>query len=182
MQQTGNLVFLINAQTKGDAMAAYRTALQEIAPEIPLVLFATLREQMDAALGSQRAITALSNVFGALALFLSGIGLYGMLASSVTQRTSEIGIRMALGAQRSTVIRMILSDALRLVTIGMLLGAVALVFAVGYVKHMLYGVTAFDPLTLALACATLTVIAVIAAFVPSMRAASVDPTRALRGD
>ena len=87
---------------------------------------------------------------------------------------------MALGAQRSTVIRMILSDALRLVTIGMLLGAVALVFAVGYVKHMLYGVTAFDPLTLALACATLTVIAVIAAFVPSMRAASVDPTRALR--
>ena len=73
----GNLVFLIRARTKADAITAYRTALQEIAPTVPLVLFATLREQMDAALGSQRAITLLSNVFGLLALFLSAIGIYG---------------------------------------------------------------------------------------------------------
>ena len=107
--RAGNLVFLIRARTKADAIAAYRTALLENAPTVPLVLFATLREQMDAALGSQRAITMLSNVFGLLALFLSAIGIYGMLSSNVSQRTTEIGIRVALGAQRGAVIRMILA-------------------------------------------------------------------------
>ena len=180
--RVGNMVFLINSPTKGDAIAAYRTALQEIAPTVPLVLFVTLREQMDAALGSQRAITVLSNFFGALALFLSAIGLYGMLSSSIAQRTAEIGVRMALGAQRSVVMRMILLDALRLVSGGIFIGALALIFAVGSVKHMLYGVSAFDPLTLVMTCALLTIVALVAAFVPSIRAASVDPTRALRAD
>lgn len=113
---------------------------------------------MDAALGSQRAITPLSEAFGLLALFLSAIGLYGMLASSVAQRTGEIGVRVALGAQRVTVIWMILADALRLVGAGIVAGAVTLVIAVGYVKHMLYGVSAFDPTTLIVVSAALALV------------------------
>jgi hypothetical protein len=180
--QAGNLVFLIHARTKADAIAAYRTALLEIAPAVPLVLFATLREQMDALLGSQRAITMLSNVFGLLALFLSAIGLYGMLASSVAQRTGEIGVRVALGAQRGAVIRMILADALRLVGAGILAGAMMLGIVVGYVKHMLYRISAFDPATLIAVSAVLTFVSLVAAFIPAVRAASVDPIRALRAE
>ena len=163
-------------------MTAYREALQDVAPTIPIVLFATLREQMDAALGSQRAITTLGNFFAALALFLSAIGLYGMLSSSVAQRTSEIGVRMALGARRGAVIRMILSDALRLLSLGILAGAVALLFAVQYVKQFLYGISAFDPVTLLATTALLTVVALVAAFLPAIRAASVDPMSALRAE
>ncbi len=177
-----NLVFLINAPTKAVAIAAYRDALREHAPTIPLVLFATLQEQMDAALGSERAITSLSTFFGIVALFLSAIGLYGMLSSSVTQRTGEIGIRVALGAPRGAVLRMVLSDALRLVAVGLLLGAVALSVAVRSVTHMLYGVSAFDPLTLMATAALLTIVALLAGLIPALRAASVDPMSAMRAE
>jgi predicted permease len=177
-----NLVFLLNAPTKAQAMAGYRDALRELAPSVPLVLFATLREQMDASLGSQRAVTLLSTFFGVVALFLSAIGLYGMLSSSVTQRTGEIGVRVALGASRGTVLRMILADGLRLVGLGLLLGAGVLFFAVRSVSHMLYGVSAFDPLTLAAAAAMLTGVALVAGLLPALRAASVDPMQAMRDE
>jgi predicted permease len=180
MARAGNLVFLINAPSKAKAIAGYRAALQEIAPTIPLVLFATLREQMDAALGSQRAITMLSTFFGIVALFLSAIGLYGMLSSSVTQRTGEIGVRVALGASRGSVIRLILMDAARLVAIGVVLGGVALIFTVRSVEHMLYGVSAFDPVTMVAAVVLLTGVAMTAAWLPARRAASVDPLQAMR--
>lgn len=177
-----NLVFLIHSRTKADAITAYRTALREIAPTIPLVLFATLREQMDASLGSQRAITLLSNVFGVVALSLSAIGLYGMLSSSITQRTAEIGVRVALGARRGTVIRMVLFDALRLAAWGMLAGAVVLGFALGYVQHLLYGISPLDPATLAGVSAALLLVVLLAALIPAARAASIDPIRALRAE
>jgi predicted permease len=176
----GNLVFLINSVTKAQAIAAYRTALAEIAPTIPLVIFATLREQMDAALGSQAVITTLCNFFGGLALFLSALGLYGVLSSSVAQRTAEIGVRIALGARRSVVLRMVLSDALRLFGVGMLGGVLALAVMMRFVRNLLYGVSAFDPLTLVATGAVLTIVAVIAGIIPALRAASIDPIRALR--
>src|SRR5207247_8908250 len=106
-----NLVFLMNGPTKAGVIAAYRGALRELAPTIPLVLFATLREQMDASLGSQRAITPLSTFFAAVALLLSAIGLYGMLSSSVTHRTGRIGTRAALGASRGAIVLMVLAAA-----------------------------------------------------------------------
>ena len=114
----GNLVFLLNSRTKAGAISAYREALREIAPRVPLVLFATLREQMNAALGGQRAITMLSVFFGIVALLLSALGLYGMLASSVSQRRAEIGVRTALGATRAGILRMIVAEALKLAAIG----------------------------------------------------------------
>jgi putative ABC transport system permease protein len=178
----GNLVFLMNSGTRTQAVAGYRKALSEIAPSIPLVIFATLRDQMDAALGSQRLITASSNLFAGLALFLSAIGLYGLLASSVEQRGGEIGVRMALGAQRGMVLRMILKEALGLVAVGVLLGAVALFFAVRFIQNMLFGVSAFDPASLALTMLLLAIVALAAALPPALRAASVDPMVALRAE
>jgi len=177
-----NLVFLMNGPTKAGVIAAYRGALREIAPAIPLVLFATLREQMDASLGSQRAITLLSTFFGGVALLLSAIGLYGMLSSSVTQRTGEIGIRAALGASRTVILRMILSDALRIAALGVLLGTIACFFTARSIEHMLYGVSGFDLTTVAATGALLTVVVVAASLWPARRAASVDPVRAIRAD
>jgi len=178
----GNLVFLINSASKAESVAAYRKALREIAPTIPLVLFATLQEQMDAALGSQSLITAISNFFGGLALLLSAIGLYGLLATSVVERTGEIGVRIALGARRRSVLWMILLDALRLVGVGMLLGCVILFLSVRFARDMLYGVSAFDPLTWIAAASVLIGVALVAASVPALRAASVDPVQALRAE
>jgi ABC-type antimicrobial peptide transport system permease subunit len=178
----GNLVFLLNGPTKAEVIAAYSDALKEIAPTIPLVLFATLREQMDAALGSQRAITFMSTFFAGIALLLSAIGLYGMLSSSVTQRTGEIGIRAALGASRGVILRMVVGDALRAVAIGGGLGTVALFFAGPPIRHMLYGVSLFDPTTVAATAALLAVVVLTASFWPARRAASVDPMRAMRAE
>jgi predicted permease len=178
----GNLVFLMNGPTKAGVIAGYRDALREIAPTIPLVLFATLREQMDAALGSQRAFTLLSTFFACVALLLSAIGLYGMLSSSVTQRTGEIGIRAALGASRGDILRMVLADALGPVAIGVGLGTVALFLAAGPIRHLLYGVSAFDLTTVAVTAALLTLVVLAASFWPARRAASVDPIQAMRAD
>ena len=176
----GNLVFLLNAPTKAVAVQGYREALREILPTTPLVLFATLREQLNALLGSQRAITMLSTFFGVVALLLSAIGLYGMLSANVSQRTGEIGIRMALGASRGTILKMVFSDAFRLVAIGAALGSIGLFFTTGAIEHMLYGVSAFDPATIAIACALLALVVIVASFTPARRAASVDPMQAMR--
>jgi hypothetical protein len=143
----GNLVFLMNAPTKAQAIAAYRAAKSALSPATSFVVFVTLREQMEAALGSQRALSLMSGFFAALALLLSGLGLYGMLSSSVAQRTGEIGVRMALGAKRGGVLRMILSEALVLLAAGLVPGAIGLVIAAGSSK-MLTG-SAFDPIRLA---------------------------------
>lgn len=180
INDAGNLVFLMNSGTKAQAVAGYRRALSELASSVPIVSFATLREQMDAALGSQRLITTLTDVFAGLALFLSALGLYGLLSSSVVQRTGEIGVRVALGAPRGKVVRMILWDAFGLVGAGILLGAIAVVFAVRFIQNMLFGISAFDPITLAGTLALLILIALVAAALPALRAASVDPIIALR--
>jgi ABC-type antimicrobial peptide transport system permease subunit len=105
-----------------------------------------------------------------------------MLASSVAQRTGEIGVRVALGAQRGMVLRLILQDALRLVGVGILAGTAALAVAVGYVKQMLYGVSAFDPTTFLVVVAVLAGVSLAAALIPAVRAASLDPIRALRAE
>ena len=148
-------------------------AKTELSPATPYVLFVTLREQMEAALGSPRALSLMSNFFAALALFLSGC---------VAQRTGEIGVRMALGAKRGRVLRMILLEALALVAAGLVLGAIVLNVSTGFVKEMLYGVSALDPVRLGATVIVLTLVAVAAGLLPALRAASTDPIRALRAE
>ena len=137
---------------------------------------------MDAALGSQRALTLMSNFFAGLALFLSGLGLYGLLSSSVAQRTGEIGVRMALGAKRGQVLGMVLAEALGLLAVGLVLGGVLLAAAAQFLDGVLYGVSAHDPLLLAAITGVLGVTAVAAGLIPALRAASIDPMRAVRAD
>jgi hypothetical protein len=182
IDRLGNLVFLMNTPKKSQAVDAFRTTIEEIAPTIPLVLFVTLREQMDAALGSQELITLLANFFGLLALLLSALGLYGLLSAGLAQRTSEIGVRVALGASRGSVLRMILGEAIILLVWGLALGGLTLVFTARFVVTMLYGVTVHDPLTLTAVIATLTVVTIAAAAIPAFRAASINPIDALRSE
>src|ERR1700688_2587113 len=178
----GNLVFLIHSRTKAQAVAAFRKTLGEVAPTVPLVIFVTLREQMDAALGSQELITLLANFFGVLVLLLSALGLYGLLSAGLAQRTSELGVRMALGATRGMVLRMVLREAFGLLILGLLLGTIALLFTTRFILAMLYGVSAYDPSTLAGVAGTLVMVTVLAAMVPALRAATTDPIEALRAD
>jgi len=182
IDELGNLVFLMNTRTKAQAIAAFRITISEIAPTIPLVIFVTLREQMDAALGSQELITLLANFFGLLVFLLSALGLYGLLSASVTQRRSEIGLRMAMGATPGSVLWMILKDALRLLMWGMLLGGAGLFFATRFVRAMLHGVSAYDPLTLVSVAGALVIVAILAALMPALRAATLDPFETLKAE
>jgi putative ABC transport system permease protein len=118
--------------------------------------------------------------FGILALTLTAIGIYGVVAYSVAQRTREVGIRMALGAQKKDVLKMILAQGLALVAWGTALGLVACYWLSRLVSSQLYGVSAYDPATLASVVVVLVVVALLAAYIPARRATKVDPLVALR--
>jgi len=179
-EMNGNFVFLMRSDSEATVIAAYRKALAEIAPTTPLLRFATLEQQMDDSLGAQRLITLMSQLFGGLALLLSALGLYGLLASSVAQRTGEIGVRIALGAQRGAILRMILYEALRFLAAGILLGSLALLLIARLIQGLMYGVSVFDPTTLIVTVGLLGSVVLVAATIPALRAASVDPIQALR--
>jgi ABC-type antimicrobial peptide transport system permease subunit len=120
--------------------------------------------------------------FAVLALLLSVIGLYGVIAYSVSQRTREIGVRMALGAQRGSVYRLILKEAGWLIAFGIVAGLVCSVGATRLMRNLLFGVQVWDVSTLAVVAATLAVCALLASYIPARRAASVDPVEALRAE
>ncbi|MBE7157189.1 MAG: ABC transporter permease [Rhodospirillales bacterium] len=178
----GGLVFLINSDRKLSAIDGFRRALRELAPNVPLVIFVTLREQMDAALGSEELLTLLSSFFGAVSLLLSALGLYGLLASSVLQRTAEIGVRLALGGTPGSILSMVLKEAIIILCWGLGGGAVVLVLVSQFVRAMLHGVRAWDVPTLGTVVCILGCVALLAAMIPAWRASRVNPTVALRHD
>jgi putative ABC transport system permease protein len=142
----------------------------------------TLEKRTEDILASERMIALLASGFGALALVLAAVGLYGILSYAVTRRTPEIGVRMALGAKRPDVLRLIFSEVLRVVVIGIAV-AIPVVFACGkLVAGMLFGVSVTDPVSFLAAASTLGAVAAIAGFVPARRASRVDPMVALRCD
>ena len=159
---------------------ALRQVVQSVDRDLPIIDFRTQREQINATMQIERAFAALTAGFGVLALALACVGIYGIMAYSVAQRTNEIGIRLALGAQPGQVRRMILRESTWLTIVGILAGAGSALWLTRLVKSMLYGVAPNDPVTLAAGVALLLGVAVAAAWIPARRAASVQPMEALR--
>jgi ABC-type antimicrobial peptide transport system permease subunit len=153
---------------------------------MPMFDVHTLEEEMGAALVQQRLIALLSSLFGGLALLLACVGLYGLLAFALVQRTSELGIRMALGARRGDVVWMVVREAWLLVAIGIAVGVPAALavgrLAASQISGLLFGLEATDPLTIVAAALALATVATFAAYLPARRASRVDPMIALRAE
>lgn len=160
--------------------AAIRSVVRDSAPNLPPPILDTMTQRLADSLSSDHMITQLSGAFGVLAIILVCIGLYGIMAYAVSGRTNEIGIRMALGAQRKHVLWMILRESLLLVCIGVIIG-VPVIFAAGkWIASLLFSVKPADPLTLALASLLMFVVGFLACYIPARRAMKVDPMVALR--
>lgn len=159
-----------------------RRALTEVDPNLPLISFAKYDEKIDLDFGQQELIAKLTMLFGVLALTLAGVGLYGITAYTVEQRTNEIGIRMALGANRHSVLTMVLRGAFLQVLIGFAIGIPVAIAAGRAITDQLYGVKPYDPLMLTLATLLLGLAAFLASVIPASRAASINPMVALRCD
>jgi predicted permease len=172
------------ATAPGAALAQVRQAVQDIDPNLPLFDIHTLTEEMGAVLIRDRLIATLSTVFSGLALILACVGLYGLLAFSVVQRRAEMGIRMALGANRGDVIWTVMRDALLLVGAGVIVGLPAALIlgrvASNRISGLLFGLQSTDPFTIVLATMVLALIAAGAGYVPARKASRVDPMVALR--
>jgi predicted permease len=176
-------LFNFEVRYSGDAapvIQAVRRAVAEVNPNILINGIGTLTEQVEDSTSNLRLIARLSAFFGLLAAFLVCIGIYGLLSYAVARRTSEIGVRMALGARRSTVLWLILREILVLVAIGIAIGAPIALAGNRLVVRLLYGLSPADPVSLSAAIAMLIVIALIAGYLPARRASLIEPTTALR--
>jgi putative ABC transport system permease protein len=141
----------------------------------------TLEDVVATSVASRRFSTALLAAFAALALVLAGVGTYGVISYGVSQRTYEIGVRMALGAERRAVLRQVMSEGMRLCAVGVLVGLLGSVAVARAIRALLVGVPAVDVPTLASVCAMLVAVAALASIIPARRAMGVSPTEALRG-
>lgn len=172
-------------RTDGDPAAlqtAMRSALASIDESVALTLFATMDSAVGSSLIFQRITAWITGAFAGVALLLSAVGLYSVIAYAVTQRTSEIGLRMALGAQRDEVIGLILRRGLRLVALGLLLGLGVAVGVGRLMASLLYEVQTLDPLIYGGVAALFTVVATLACLLPALRASRIDPLVALRAE
>jgi predicted permease len=174
------LVLVVRSDTTMAAVTAAMTrAITEVSPAIA-IQYQTVRTQVQHSLLRERLMATLSGFFGGLAVLIATIGLYGVMSYMVARRRMEIGVRMALGADRGAVVRMIVREAAALLAVGLLLGAVLAVFAARTAETFLYGLKPGDPLTIALAIAGLAAVTMLASWVPARRASRLAPTAALR--
>ncbi|HEY2460210.1 MAG TPA: ABC transporter permease [Candidatus Acidoferrum sp.] len=175
-------IMLVTGQSPAVLEPQLTRMLSELDPNLTINSIRTMRQQVELSFDQERAVASLAGLFGIVALVLAAIGLYGVTAYTVAQRTNEIGIRMALGAGRPRVIQLVLSGAFRRVLIGLLLGLPLAVGAGRLISAQLYGVSSWDPAALAVATVALAICSFFAAIIPAMRAASISPVRALRVD
>lgn len=179
------LLATLVVRTGGNPMALadpIRETIRNVDPNQPIRSIAPLTEVLGESIAQERFFTLLFALFGGLALVLASVGVYGVLAYSVSQRTQEIGVRMALGAQALDVLRMTAAAGLKLVAMGMVAGAVAALMLTQVLASQLYDVGPSDPLTFAVAMAFLGTVALLATYIPALRATRVSPMIALRQD
>jgi predicted permease len=175
----------IQVRTVGDPAAVATTIYRELAGvdrRLAIVGMIQARDRVDASIVAETMIAKLSAAFGLLALALAGVGLYGLIAYMTTQRTGEIGIRMALGAERRDVRRLVLRDTARLVALGAAIGIPAALSGAPLLSSQLYQVGPSDPAALSLSIAALSFVALVAGYLPARRATKIDPANALRAE
>jgi predicted permease len=180
-QIDGNANFAVRlAAADGGVLEAIRAAVREVDPALPVLNLRTQDEQIDRLHAQERLFARLSGLFGLLALALASVGLYGLMSYAVLRRTAEIGVRMALGARRAHVLRMILRESLGLVCAGLVIGLIAASAASRLVSAMLFGLSVTDPVTYGAAASVLAAVALLASLLPAYRASRVDPMTAFR--
>ena len=175
-------LFLRTRGPARDLVADLRPLLQTAVPDLPYVQARSLEEVLEPRYEASRLGATLFGLYAAVALLLAGLGLYSVLAYAVRGRTHELGIRLALGAAPRSLVQMVVRDGVRLTAIGAALGIGGALAAGRALASQLYGVPAWDPLTIGLATLTVLAAAVGASLVPARRAAAVDPVTALRSD
>jgi len=173
-------IMLVTNVSSGALEPLLTRTLAELDPNLTITSIRTMQQQVELRFDQQRAVASLAGLFGAVALALAAIGLYGVTAYTVAQRTNEIGIRMALGADRPKVIQLVLRGAFKRVLIGLLLGLPLAIGAGRLISAQLYGVSFWDPLALTVAAGALAICSFFAAMIPANRAASISPMNALR--
>jgi predicted permease len=180
---TNAMAFVVSTSGPPEMLAkAAREAVRAVAPQQPVYQIATMDDVISASLASRRLLLTLLGAFAALALALSVAGVYGVMTYSVSQRTREIGIRMALGARAGDVTAMVLLDAARTTAAGVAAGLLVAALLVGALRAMLYGVGAHDPLTFVAAPVIIAVVGLLAGAIPALRAARIDPLGAMRAE
>jgi ABC-type antimicrobial peptide transport system permease subunit len=171
---------VIRADSVSSAMTASTTRAITDVNQAIAIQYQTMRDQIDQSLTRERLMATLSGFFGGLALFIATIGLYGVMSYMVGRRRTEIGVRMALGADAGTVVRMIVREAGVLLVAGLAVGAALSFYAARTAASFLYELKPGDPLTMLMAMATLAVVTLLAGWIPARRAARLPPTVALR--
>jgi putative ABC transport system permease protein len=156
--------------------------IRQLDPNRPIDHIQSLEEIRDESIAPQRLNATLIGMFAALALAIATVGVAGVLAFSVSQRTNELGIRMALGAERGTILRMILGEGAAMALVGLAIGGIAAVPLSGLLNGLLFGIEPADPLTIAGAALLLVAVALVAAWLPARRATTIDPISALRAE
>jgi predicted permease len=182
MDNPGLMNFVIEARSFTDAQSAYRKTLRDIAPGSPESEVTLITQKMDDSTSLERMLASLSGFFAGLALLLSGVGLYGLFSRSITQRTTEFGIRIALGATRFRIVLLVLRQVIILMTIGIVAGGVAAILSTRLIRSFLYGVTSNNPFVLAGAALLLCVVALSASLLPARKVVHLDPVEALRAE
>jgi predicted permease len=177
----GGATYIVRTRLKPDAIVpSLRAVVKDIDRDLPLLDVRTQRQQIDATISQQRVFASLTAAFGILALALACVGIYGIMAYAVSQRTNEIGIRLALGAQRRQVRGMVLKEAGWLAAVGVVVGVAVALWLGQLVQSMLYGLRPSDPASLVGAAGLLLGVALLAGWIPAMRASRVEPIEALR--
>jgi len=161
-------------------MPAVRTTVAAYDRNLPVYEVRTMADIVDDSLAGARIMANLLGVFAVIALVLAAVGIYGVISHSVAGRTREIGVRVALGAERAAITRMILSEGARPVILGIVIGLGGAYFATRFVEAMLFGITATDPLTFSVLPLGLLAVGLSASWIPALRATRIAPTEALR--